>query len=153
MKTYLTLVTVAFSYVAFGQSLSDDLATAVKKSGVAGDTIRSALPSPHLNYYSKNYKKIFGNTQYTFDRMAFGPREVYVSSDDRFYYNGSQNIPNALPTDPVLNYYSHEGGAGTLLAAGMVGIGTFGLIKNIISGTKDYQLEVNPEAFMRAGRH
>ncbi|MGV3459318.1 MAG: hypothetical protein ACO1N9_02570 [Flavobacterium sp.] len=151
-NTFLTFL--MFSGVtAFAQGfISPNLPTALKNNPFnVQDSL--ALPSPDLSFYSTNYFRIFGYEQYTFDTMAFKNREVFVSSDNRFYRNGTQNMAGALPTDGVMNYYDYQpDGGSAVVGAAMLGIGTFALIGNFINGSKDYSPKVDKAAFEAAGR-
>lgn len=136
----------------YAQKVSPNLTAAVKDSPVKTEE-SIALPSQSLSFYSTNYFRIFGYEQYTFDTMAFKSREVFVSSDNRFYSNGAQNMPGVLPSDPVLSYYDAQCNGGTAaVGAAVVGIGTFAAIKNWMDGTKDYTPKVDKAAFDAAGR-
>lgn len=130
--------------------ISPNLSTAIKENPFdVKDDI--SLPSPSLSYYSTNYFRIFGHEQYTFDKMAFG-NQVYVSSDNNFYKYGSQNLPGALPADPILSYYDYQSNGGAaVMGTAMLGIGTFALIGNFINGTKDYSPKIDKTAFEAAG--
>lgn len=151
-NVFLTFLMIS-GVTAFAQGfISPDLPTALKDNpfGVREDVV---LPSANLSFYSANYFKIFGREQYTFDTMAFKNRKVYVSSDNRFYRNGAQNLPGALPADPILSYYDYQcNGGGTAVGAAIASIGTFALIRNFVDGTKDYTPKVDKEAFEAAGR-
>jgi len=149
-NTFLTFLMFT-GLTAFSQEISPNLSTALKDNSFSVQE-NVLLPSSNLSYYSTNYFKIFGREQYTFDTMAFKSREIYVSSDDRFYSNGTQNIPNALP-DPIWNYYDNQcNGGNAAVGAAMAGIGTFALIRNLVDGTKDYSPKIDRAAFEAAGR-
>jgi hypothetical protein len=75
---------------------------------------------PDLEYYSKNYDKVFGDYYYSFDTMSFGARNVYVS-DSNFYYNGSQNMPYIQPLNQC--YLPSENNK----FAGAIGVSVAGL--------------------------
>ncbi|MCR5862542.1 hypothetical protein LRS05_16865 [Flavobacterium sp. J372] len=149
MKNVLYTFLMFTGVCGFAQDISPNLSTALKENSFS---VQVSLPSANLSYYSTNYFKIFGREQYTFDTMAFKSREIYVSSDDRFYSNGTQNIPNALP-DPIWNYYDNQCNRGdAAVGAAMAGIGTFVLIRNLVDGTKDYSPKIDRAAFEAAGR-
>jgi hypothetical protein len=137
---------------AFAQEISPNLSTALKDNpfSVQEDI---TLPSQNLSYYSTNYFNLFGREQYTFETMAFKNREVYVSSDNNFYHNGAQNIPGALPADPIRSYYDYQcNGGGVDVGAAITGIGAYALIRNFMDGTKDYSPKIDKAAFEAAGR-
>lgn len=151
MKNVLYNFLMFTGVYGFAQDISPNLSTALKDNffSVQEDV---SLPSANLSYYTTNYFKIFGREQYTFDTMAFKSREIYVSSDDRFYSNGTQNIPGALP-DPILSYYDNQcNGGGAVVGAAIAGIGTFALIRNLVDGNKDYSPKIDRAAFDAAGR-
>lgn len=74
---------------AYGQKkmFSDNLfvATTQNKIEIADFTKLTS----HLNYLSKNYEKVFGEYNFSYDSNNFGDRNVYIGYGDRMHYQGS----------------------------------------------------------------
>lgn len=54
--------------------------------------------------FSKNYEKVFGEYNFTFDSNNFGDRNVYVGHDDRMYYQGRSTFIMDYPGPHTTNY-------------------------------------------------
>lgn len=89
MKNSVALLVFAFGISAYGQQklFSDNLAVAN-----AGNKIQTAdfkSLTSHLFYLSKNYEKVFGEYNFSYDSNNFGARNVYVGYDGRTHYLGN----------------------------------------------------------------
>lgn len=85
MKKLLLSIAIIAGATMYGQALPDKLVLASKDISI-GDSSDFLPIKLDLTYYSKNYKDIFGEYNYTLDSNNFGLRNVYIGHNDKYYY-------------------------------------------------------------------
>jgi len=88
MRAALFIAAFACGGLAFGQALPANLNLAVKESRVVGG--EWFVPHTDFSQYSKKYDETFGRYVYTLNSQNFKLRNVYVDSNDRYFYNKTE---------------------------------------------------------------
>lgn len=136
MKSIYTALIALFACTFYGQEASNFSKMA--------DSVAYKPLTPDFSYYSKNYREIFGNDVYTYDRLAVRAHKIYVGTENDFYNDGTQLWPYRVPAMNTLVLPGEPLTAGEGLAT-MAIAGLITLMQNGFTFEKDYQPNVDPE--------
>ncbi|TRW27466.1 hypothetical protein FMM05_02160 [Flavobacterium zepuense] len=104
MKSSLIIAYLIVTGFCNAQQVPQFLQAAVNESRI-DEGILKPMFSPQLSFYSKNYTRVFGRFNYTFDAQTSGQRNVYVSSDNKLYF-GNINFITEMPIAGQLSTYN-----------------------------------------------
>jgi hypothetical protein len=126
MKRVLLIIAFIAGSTAYSQTVTDSIQ---KPLFMNSDTL---LPlKMDFAYYSKNYDKVFGEFNFTYDANNFGQRNVYVGYGDVLYYQGNSTyimqMPNAIHN---LNF-----------SRGMDVVGGLKNLSSLFNSEKDYSVK------------
>lgn len=96
MKNMLCILILGTTLSVFSQELPENLTLAVKDNQVESSSVKL---NPDLHYYSKNYNKVFGHDNYTFDSLSYGERNIYVGDNTKLFYD--KNTPHIFTVMPM----------------------------------------------------
>jgi hypothetical protein len=124
----------AVLYLAFIGGISAYSQTAVDTlSSTPFKDMDKGLKPPDIDfsYYGKNYNKVFGEFNFSYDANNFGSRNVYVGYGDVLYYQGNSayimQMPNNIHSYNFAGYQDVIGGIKNL--------------STLFSGEKDYSVK------------
>jgi hypothetical protein len=127
MKRIILLLAFTAGTSAYSQSTADTLSSTSFK-----DMDKSLKPLDiDFTYYGKNYDKVFGEFNFTYDANNFGARNVYVGYGDVLYYQGNSayimQMPNNIHSYNFAGYQDVVGGIKNL--------------SSLFSSEKDYSVK------------
>ena len=126
MKRVVLIIAFIAGTAAYSQTVTDSI-----QKPLFMNANNLLLPKIDFSYYSKNFDKVFGEFNFTYDANNYGQRNVYVGYGDVLYYKGNSTyimqMPNAIHD---LNF-----------SRGMDVIGGLKNLSSLFTSEKDYSLK------------
>jgi len=126
MKRVVLIIAFIAGTAAYSQTVTDSI-----QKPLFMNANNLLLPKIDFSYYSKNFDKVFGEFNFTYDANNYGQRNVYVGYGDVLYYQGNSTyimqMPNAIHD---LNF-----------SRGMDVIGGLKNLSSLFTSEKDYSLK------------